>query len=368
MAVWADVKGILTQVTVSESELSRVLGTLRGAPRSSMYQSLQELWNKQDANEIINLLLGWGTRQYNFYLISSSIINRTDKRLEQEKMWLPTAPSLPPPQEVEEQQGNDQPFELDPEILAERILQRDPEIVNITTSGGPHEGMNLLHYAVQHDAERLIGTIVNLFMNNKIGNPESLLVTSSDRHDSPMVMVIKQKKLGMLRNILQALPTLQINDSLLSEAIRLKRDDMLFAFVELRSDCVTASLVEYCISSQQTNILMEILRRRIDILFGHGLLHYAVRQGNEGIIKMLLDAYPDLAIEDVGGTSPLHCLRQEDVKVELDDHTRQRRQRIRSLILPSVIRRTNGLLLPDGAGRITPIDQIRKLMADPEGT
>ena len=355
MVFWPQIKGILAHGTLPQ--IRDALACLERPPSAtSMYQTLEEIWNKPEAREILDLLLSWGPTSFKFLVIRHGIMMRSDSTIEVAQLHLPTVD--------EEQDHNRRPRALDPEILAERILQKDPQVVKVIRGRGDGEGMNLLHYAVEYDAENLIAIILKLFNDKVIDDPEDLLAKSSEIRDSPLVMMINQRKLGMFRNILQALPAMKIHESILLRAIEIQRNDMLLALVELRPDCVSIKLMEYCISFQRTNILNEILNSTVNRFIGHGLLHYAVREGNPEIIERLLVACPDFAIEDAGGISPLHCLQQEDVKTKLEVSTRQK---IRDMILPSVIRRAKGPVQTNGTGRILPINQIRKLLADPEG-
>ncbi|KAI1128238.1 peptidase S8/S53 domain-containing protein [Nemania abortiva] len=369
--IWARINNMLDEG--APSELQGELSKLKQIYQGSMFQSIQKLWQKPDRKEVIDLLLGWGSANYKFSLIRYCFTMRSAElndiaqqaALKEDEEDQEDQEEQDAPEEGEGQQENEDMFKLQPDALAERILQLDPLVVVEVWNQPPDKGMNLLHFAVRHNSETLLHTILDIFKNGPLKNPETLLVTSGeDVHDSPLIMIIKDEKLRMLQTILQTLPNLTIDESTLKLAIRLKRNDMLLAFAEFRPDCVIVDLVKYCITSSLSEILDVILRERKDIFFNRRLLDYAVRDGNEKIVEILLCKFPNLAVENDGGNPPLHSLQQDDVKAQLDE---RKRERIRSIVLPYIIRGANGLSPTNGSGRVSPIDQIRALLADPEG-
>lgn len=349
---WAHIHRDLAQGTIcTVSDLEEALIALEKSPIPSvLFDSLEAIWNKPDSAEILDYLLGWGTASFRFGVIRQAIMD-FEYRRDQSR--------------IEGHEDNNQTFELTPELLAERILQKDPKVLSEFGAANNGEGSNLLHYAIEFGTENVINVILKLYKDNKIENPEKLLVEAGNRRDSPFMKLIKKNEcLGPVQTILQALPALKIDDSVLSMAIELEKNDVLLAFTSLRPDCVTIELLSHCISSDQEDILNEVLKTRTDLLYGNGLLQSAMRKGNTVIIETLLKAWPDLAIEYDGEISPLYCLQQEDVKAKLDQTSRQH---IRSVIVPYIVRRAEAQLSTDGDGRISATEQIRRLLADPEG-
>lgn len=351
---WVHIQNGLAQGTIcTVLDLEKVLKALDKSPLPSfLFDTLEEIWNEPDRADILDYLLSWGTASFRFLVIRQAIMEFGDRRQQQRK--------------IEEREDSNRTFELAPEILAERILQKDPKVLSEFDVMNNGERQSLLHYAIQYGAENVVDVILKLFKDNKIETLEELLVESTDwLGESPlMALVTKNESLGLVRTVLQALPALAIDNSVLSKVIKLQKNDILLAFTTIRPDCVTIELLNYCISFGQKDILDEILKTRNDLLHGNGLLHSAVRKGNKAIIETLLKACPDLAIEYDGETSPLYCLQQKDVRAKLDQSSRQH---IRSLIVPYIVRRAEAQLSTDKAGRISPTEQIRRLLADPEG-
>ncbi|KAL6821034.1 peptidase S8/S53 domain-containing protein [Trichoderma sp. SZMC 28015] len=350
--VWPNVRDGLAQGTIcTVSDLDEALMALpQSPPPTSWFYSLEKMWNKPESVEILDYLLGWGTVSFRFSVIRQAIM-RFAVRRQQPK--------------IEEDEDSHQTFELAPEILIERILQKDPEVLSELDGKNNGEGSNLLHYAIEYGVENVVDVILKIFKGNKIEDLERLLVESSEIRESPfMILVKKNKSLGLVQKVLQALPALKIDSSILTKAIELKRNDILLVFTTIRPDCVTIELLNYCIWFHQKDILDEILKTRNDLLYGNGLLQLAIRIGSTVIIETLLKACPDLAIECDGETSPLHCLEQKDVMSRLDQSSRQH---IRSIIVPYVVRRAKVQLSTDEAGRISLTEYLRRLLADPEG-
>ncbi|KAF3058826.1 Thermostable alkaline protease [Trichoderma lentiforme] len=349
---WPDVRDGLVRGTInSVQDLDKALKIVgENLSPTSLFDTLEEIWDKPKSSEIIDHLLGWGTASFRFRVIRQAIMQFVDRRQLLKN---------------EGHENSNPTFGLAPEILTERILQKDPKVLSELDVINNAESKNLFHYAIEYGAENVVYVILKLFKDNKIEFPEKLLVESTRWRESPLMeLVTKNESPSLVQTILEALPALPIDKSVLSNAIKLRKNDILLTFTTIRPDCVTIELLNHCISFDQKGILNEVLKTRNDLLQGNGLLHSAVRKGNKAIIETLLKACPDLAIEYDGEISPLYCLQQEDVKVKLDQTSRQD---IRSIIVPYIVRRAETQLSPDGTRQISATEQIRRLLADPEG-
>ncbi|KAM7221644.1 thermostable alkaline protease [Rhypophila decipiens] len=347
--VWGHFKKILADGTLLEVE--EALPRLKKPPLTSMFDSLQELWEKPDRQESIDRVIAWEGANH-FALICWGF---------QVHQWNRDRPNSRAHNEEEE--AEEEEFKLKPVALAKRILHLRPLVVREVSTKGSESGMNLLHYVVMHDSEALLKIILDIFTKTSLESPNALLTKATALRESPLMMIIKLEKLTMLRTILQTLPQLDIDEPILKLAIELKRDSMLFVIASLRPGCVTVELVKHCITSGLSNTLDVIPAERGDLFFNNGLLEYAVRDGNEKMIKHLLDKCPDLAVEYEGRNPPLHALQLDDVKARTDE---AKRTKIRSIVLPYIIRGVNGQSPTNGSGQVLPTDKIRALLADPE--
>ncbi|KAK6538633.1 hypothetical protein TWF694_010211 [Orbilia ellipsospora] len=339
--VWNDIKPLVENR--DSARLENALPLLPKVLPATLYRSISELWDCDEprCQDIINMLLKWGTPQMKLiffqYLVRSYDVDTLGG--------------------VEDAEGR-RPVHME---VAARLLTICPTLVTYVSEVQSDRGVNVLHYTVQYGTDDLLAIIIQLAKDNVVQEVEALFTTAPDGGKSPMTLIVEFRKWEMLLNLLSAFPNLTIHEDFIKKAIQDQQDQFLIAFAQLRPQCATPIFLKYAVSCAQVPILRKILREHKALFLGHGLLSDAVTGGNIEVVRVLIEACSELAIErDCNGNSALSHLG--DIADE------KKRQEIRLVILPHIIRMSRRQLEKacDNSSKRTVIEMIRMWLAEPK--
>ncbi|KAM0344164.1 hypothetical protein ACHAPU_007886 [Fusarium lateritium] len=356
------------------------LRRLSGTHPSKIFDSVNELWNDPTKNALIDTLLRWGTPKHKLKLFTYLLKTSERDRLSE----VEGGDVNDGDNDDEDDADSSRTVNVIP--IALRLLRVSGDLDNLLLEEPSERGLNVLQLIVELGSDDLLAAIIQLAKEGRVQDIEKLLHISSEWKESPMLLIVELNKFEMLQLLLSSLPNLIPDEDIIERTIESEKKaiekrkraiesqnhknekntekkhlSLLLLFAKHRPQCTTVSFLKSAISLASVEILEEVLKHRSSMFTGHGLLSDAVESGRVKVIEMLIKGCPQLAIElDAQGNPALSRLEN------IDNLTA--REKVRSVVVPSILRRTQSELLESYSGkdRKTVIEIIRVLLAEPK--